>query len=227
MKISDVIKHAFKRYFLIGLIVTVPFIVTVKFLFFIIDSMDQILAINRGRWLFVIPEKLHPDHILGFHLPGLGVVFTVLIILGIGILSRNYFGNQMIKWSERMMERLPGGRVIYKVVKEILQTYVNKDRSNYSRVVLIEYPRKGIHTLALVTGVAAGEVQEKTGKKMINVFIPTTPNPTSGFYLMVAESEAITLDFTIEEAFKLIMTAGMTAVERKKPELKQSGHSKT
>jgi len=214
MKISKVIKTAFKRYFLVGLIVILPIGVTIKFLFFFIDYLDQILEVNNGTFLFFIPEEFHPDFILGFHIPGLGVVFSILIILFVGVFSRNYMGKKLVRWTDQLVGRIPFARVIYNVVKDFLQTYVARDRIQYSRVVLVEFPRKGIYTLGLVTGVATGEVQERTKEKVLNIFVATTPNPTSGFYLMVPEEDVVDLKMTIEDAFKLIMSGGLVSPEK-------------
>jgi len=213
MKLINFTIGAFKRYFLIGLIVLLPFAVAFNFILFIIRHLDAVLESDRGRFLYILPDSLHPDNILGFHIPGLGIIFLLVIILLTGVLSRNFFGKKLIEWSEALFARIPVIRLIYNAVKEIILTYVRRDKSRFSKVVMIEYPRRGLYTLAFVTGVAVGEIQRKTKEKVINLFVPTTPNPTSGFYIMIPEAEAIVLDLTIEDAFKLIVSGGMVSPE--------------
>jgi uncharacterized membrane protein len=205
------IRDIFRKYFVVGLIVVLPFAITIKFLFFIVDYFDQTLEVRHGRFLYVIPQEFHPDYFLGVHIPGLGVAFTVLIILLVGILSRYYFGTRLISAGESAMNRIPMLRAIYRMVKEILRTYSSRSGSQFSRVVLIEYPRTGIHTLAFVTGTATGELADKKSDPMLNIFVPTTPNPTSGFYLLIPESQTRTLNLTVEAAFKIIISGGIVS----------------
>ncbi len=209
MKPTSLIRKTFRRYFLVGVIVLLPFVVTFKFFMFFIESLNSILEVQNGRFLYVIPSEFHPDFLLGVHIPGLGLIFTLVIILTVGMLSRNYFGRRLLRWGDNMMARIPLGRVIYKVVKQILQTFSSGQMSQFSKVVLVEFPRKGVHSIGFVTGTATGEVQEKTKETVINVFVPTTPNPTSGFLIMVPEDDVTLLEMSIEDAFKLIVSGGM------------------
>lgn len=200
-----------RKYFVIGLVVLLPIVITVNFLLFIIEYFDQVLGIKNGRFLYVIPEKFHPQILLGFHIPGLGIIFAVLMILFVGVLSRNILGRRIFAFTDKVMGRIPLVRIIYRVIKEALETYASQKGDRFSRVVLIEYPRKGLYTMAFVTGIAINKIQEKTEKKVLNIFVPTTPNPTSGFYLMVPESDAIPLVMSVEDAFKLIISGGVVS----------------
>ncbi|HLG19938.1 MAG TPA: DUF502 domain-containing protein [Bdellovibrionota bacterium] len=226
MKFLRFIKKALRRYLLVGVIVTVPFVVTLKFLLFFIDYLDNLLAIEQGRFLWVIPVEFHPDFVFGFHVRGLGVVFTFVVILIVGILSRNYFGHLLIRWGDRIVGRIPLARVVYNVVKEFLETYVSMDKEHYARVVLVEFPRKGIYTIGLVTGVPIEEIKAHMGEKVLNVFVPTSPSPVNGFYLAVPEKELIDLDMTVEDAFKVIMSGGLVSPGNTKPSRATHGRRK-
>jgi uncharacterized membrane protein len=211
MNLWSGIQKAIRSYLLIGLIVFLPFAITIKFLIFVVEYFDGVLAISDGRFLYVLPADLHPDVLLGFHVPGLGVLLTLLVVFLFGILSRNYLGSRLIDLSGNTIARIPLLGVIYKVVKDLTQTYSRRDRQQFSRVVLIEYPRPGIQTLAFVTGESSAAIEGVTGRKMLNLFLPTTPNPTSGFFLMIPADEAREMKMSVEEAFKLIISGGMVS----------------
>ncbi len=204
-----------KQIFLTGMAVTIPFGLTVYILIFLINLMDGLLGI--------IPARLHPDQILGLHVPGLGVIFTLVLILLIGLTTRSILGRCFLLWGEAVVYRIPLVRGIYQALKQIVHAMMNTKGESFKRVVLVEFPRKGLYTVAFVTGIASGEVRQKTQERCINLFIPTTPNPTSGFYMMVPENEVVRLDMSVEEAFKLIMSGGMVtpsyprAVQTEKP----------
>ena len=204
------LKTVFKRYFLLGIFVLLPFYVTVRFFIFIIEYFDGILKVNNGRWLFVIPQQFHPDALIGRHIPGLGTILCVLFIVLVGISSRNFFGNWLIKLGGKLVDQIPFARTIFKVVKDVLQSFSNlSSYDKFSNVVLIEYPRKGLFTMVFVTGKEQKIISKHTGKEMVNVFVPTTPNPTSGYLLFVPVEETIEIDISIEDAFKLIVSGGM------------------
>jgi uncharacterized membrane protein len=196
------IRKKLKRSFLAGLLVVVPLGMTIVVVRWIIGLMDGLLM----RFL---PERFWPEAVFGFPVPGLGVVATLLLILLVGILATNYFGRAVLNFSERVMGRIPLVKGIYGLFKQVADTVLNSDRQGFRKVVLIEYPRKGIWSVGFVTGVSQGEVQSITDRRMINVFVPTTPNPTSGYYILVPEEDATVLNMTTEEAFKLIISGGM------------------
>jgi len=191
----------FKRYLIAGLLVWLPLGVTVLVIRLLVNFMDKLLVF--------IPVQYHPDTLLGFHIPGLGVVLAVLIVLITGIIVANFFGRQLITAWESLLGRIPLVRTIYHSVKQVAVTIFSSQGKSFRKVLLIEYPRKGIYTLAFQTGDAVGEVQQKTGCEVINVFVPTTPNPTSGFFIMVPATDVQELEMSIDEALKMIMSLGV------------------
>ena len=193
-----------KRYLIAGLLVWVPLGVTVMVINFLVGLMDKTLL-----WL---PEHYRPDNLLGFHVPGLGVVLSVIIVMTTGIVVANLFGRKLVNLWEQVLARIPLVRTIYASVKQILETVFSSGQA-FRKVLLIEYPRKGLWTLAFQSGKTRGEAQAKTGVEVINVFIPTTPNPTSGFFIMVPSSDVIELDMDVDEGLKMIISAGVMVPE--------------
>ncbi|MBE0617245.1 MAG: DUF502 domain-containing protein [Proteobacteria bacterium] len=204
-----------RKHFLTGLLVIVPLGLTYYVISAIVRAMDRVLA--------VLPGRFQPDTYLPFHLPGLGLVATLLLIQVVGFLGANLFGRSVVKGYERVLERIPVVRTLYVAIKQVLEQMISGDSERFRRVVLVEYPRKGIYSLGFVTGVSRGEVQEKTAERVVNVFLPTTPNPTSGFYLLVPEKDTVALEIPVDDAFKLIMSAGLVGGERKKTEARPQG----
>jgi len=201
-RFSLFIRHKLKNYFFTGLLLVVPVALTFLVVRWLVHLMDSML-------ISVLPGALHPDLRFGLSIPGVGLVATLLLILAIGMLAANIFGRSLVNFSERMVDRIPVVKGIYMLFKQVSDTVFNRDRGAFRQVVLIEYPRKGIWAVAFVTGVSSGEVQNVTAKKLVNIFVPTTPNPTSGFYILVPEEDIIPLTMTVEEAFKLVISGGM------------------
>lgn len=193
-----------KRYLIAGLLVWVPLGVTVMVINLLVGIMDKTLL-----WL---PEAFRPDTLLGFHLPGLGVLLSVLVVMVTGVVVANLFGRKLVRGWEMLLARIPLVRTIYASVKQILETVFSSGQA-FRKVLLIEYPRKGLWTLAFQSGKTRGEAQAKTGVEVLNVFIPTTPNPTSGFFLMVPRSEVIELDMSVDDGLKMIISAGVVVPE--------------
>jgi len=133
----------------------------------------------------------------------------------VGFLARNYIGSKLIEFWENIVNKIPFIRTIYVAIKQLGEAIFAKKEKDFKRVVLIEYPREGIFTLAFTTGIGEGEIQKKTKKRVLNIFVPTTPNPTSGFYLLVPEDEIKFLDMSVEDAFKLIISGGMATPEKR------------
>jgi len=194
-------KNRIKTYFLTGLLVVVPIALTIYIFTFIVAYMD--------RFIELLPPSYRPDSYLPFHIPGIGLLVTFFMILFIGLLTRNILGRKFIALGERIFEKIPLVRNVYFPIKQMFEAIFLQKSDSFKRVVLLEYPRRGTYTLGLVTGVTQGEVQGKTEKKMINIFIPTTPNPTSGYYIVVPEDDVHELKMTVQEAFKLIVSGGM------------------
>jgi uncharacterized membrane protein len=193
--------EAVRSYFLRGLLAFLPMAATIWILGAVVRFMDG--------GLNFLPRTLRPSTYLRVDFPGLGALVTFALICAIGFFLTHFVGAKVHEFWERMVRRIPVVRGIYAAAQQLVQALFSPDRSLYRRVVLIEYPRKGIYSLGLVTGVSEGEVQERTGERVINVFLPTTPNPTSGWYILVPEKDAVTLDMSVEDAFKLIISGGM------------------
>lgn len=191
-----------RRYLIAGLLVWVPLGFTVLVIKFLIDLMD--------RTLLLLPPGLRPENLLGFRIPGLGVLLTVVVVLVTGIVAANLFGRKLVSLGERLLARIPLVRSLYSGVKQVMETMFSGGGKSFRSVVLIEYPRKGVWTLAFLTGErGAPEIETKTGVSMSHLFVPTTPNPTSGFFLAVPASDVIALDMTIDEGIKMVMSAGV------------------
>jgi uncharacterized membrane protein len=195
------LKSIIRGYFFAGLLVIVPLGIT----FFVISAILKLM----DRALVIIPSKFHFHTSLPFKIPGLGLILFIALVLITGILVKNYFGRRVIDLGEYILSKIPLVRPIYVATKQVIQATFGDSQDAFKRVVLIEYPRKDIYGLAFVTGVAKGELAQKTDQRMINVFVPTTPNPTSGFYLIVPEEDTIPLSITVEEAFKLLISGGV------------------
>lgn len=193
-----------KRYLIAGLLVWVPLGVTVIVIKFLVELMDKTLT-----WL---PKQYQPEALLGFYIPGLGVVLAIIIVLGTGIIVANLFGRKLVSLWESILTRIPLVRTIYSSVKQILETVFSSGQS-FRKVLLIQYPRKGLWTLAFQSGTTRGEAQTKTGSEIINVFVPTTPNPTSGFFIMVPKDDVIELDMSVDDGLKMIISAGVMVPE--------------
>ena len=200
-------KHLLRTYFLTGLLIVVPIGISAWFLHLIIDWTDNKLTL--------LPPVLHPNSYLPFPVPGLGLILTLISIFIVGVVTTNFIGKAFVSLGERVVDKIPLIRSIYILVKQVMETIFSQDKEGFKRVVLIEYPRKGLYSIAFVTGVARGEVQAKTSDTLVNVFIPTTPNPTSGFLIMVPEEDTIPLKMDVEAAFKLVISGGMVTEEMK------------
>lgn len=199
------LKGAARTHFLTGLLVMVPLALTYYVIAAIVGAMDQVLAI--------LPPQFRPETYLPFPVPGLGLLFTVLIIQIVGFLGANLLGRGVVRTYERLLARIPLVRSIYAAVKQVMEQILSDRSGRFRRVVMFEFPRKGAFSLGFVTGVAGGEVGRGAGGRACNVFIPCTPNPTSGFYLVVPEEDLIPVDLTVEQAFKIILSGGIVGTE--------------
>ncbi|MDR3442269.1 MAG: DUF502 domain-containing protein [Legionella sp.] len=187
-----------RGYLLAGLIVWLPILITMGVLRFIIDLLDSL-----------IPNAYQPEQWLGHYIPGVGVILSLILLLITGMLATNYFGQRLVSWSDSMLSRIPLVRSIYKAVKQVINAILSTNGEAFRKVVLIEYPRKGLWSIAFQTGSTNTEINEKSKQEMITVFIPTTPNPTSGFLIMVPKKDAIELDMSIDEALKFTISLGV------------------
>jgi uncharacterized membrane protein len=194
---------ALRRYLITGLVVWVPLVVTFFVLKFLVDLMDNSLLLLPPAW--------RPEALLGFKIPGLGVVLATVILLLTGLVTANLVGRKLVHVWEGILHRIPLVRSIYSAVKQVMETLLGAGGDAFRKVLLIEYPRKGIWTLGFQTGVGVGEVQHRTSKEVVTVFVPTTPNPTSGFIIMVPRGEVVELDMSVEDGLKFVMSLGVVA----------------
>jgi len=192
-----------RNYFLTGLLVIVPISVTCYVIWILIKAVDSILKF--------IPAKYLPETYLNIPIPGLGLILVVIIVFAVGLLTRNFIGRKMIHLGEKIVERIPLASILYVGVKQLMEALILQKTKAFQKAALIEYPRRGIYAIAFITGETRGEIQRSTEKKMVNVFVPTTPNPTSGFYILIPEDEMKILDMSVEEAFKLIVSGGIVS----------------
>jgi len=185
-----------RNYFFTGVVVLIPIGITLYLTKFIIQISSNI-----------IPKEINPNHYLPFSIPGIEILLSILLITLIGGLSLSFLGKKILQLIDDLFKRIPFLRTIYSAIVQMTETFSQKD-NNQKSVVLIEYPRKGVWAVGFATKENKGEMVEKTNKKLINVFVPTTPNPTSGFLLMFPIEDVIYLNMTFEEASKFIVSAG-------------------
>jgi uncharacterized membrane protein len=199
--------HRIRNYFLTGLVVASPIGITIYIGWWFIDFVDSNIKP-------LIPNSYNPETYLPFPIPGLGLVGVVLFLIILGALTANLFGRALIRFGEKIVDRMPVIRSVYGTLKQIFETVVAQDSNSFSDVVLVEYPRPGIWAIAFVSGVNKSEIQDKLENEMINLFLPTTPNPTSGFLLFVPKKDLIYLDMTTDEAAKYVISAGLVNPEK-------------
>ena len=190
---------ALRRYFIAGLLLWLPLIVTVWVIKVLVDLFDHSIAL--------IPYKYQPEQLLGFHLPGLGVILSILILIVTGLLITNYLGDRLLNAWERLLARIPLIRSIYSAVKKVSEALLQPSENAFRKVLLIEYPRKGIWCVAFLTS-APLHINE-LNKEVISVFLPTTPNPTSGFLMLVPKEDIIELKISVEDALRMVMSLGV------------------
>ncbi|MFB0532795.1 MAG: DUF502 domain-containing protein [Desulfatiglandales bacterium] len=202
------LRTSLKNCFLTGLLVILPISITVYVIWVLIRGMDAILK--------YIPAKYLPETYLRVHTPGLGLILVVILVFVVGLLTRNLVGRKIVQFGENIVDRIPLVRVLYAGVKQLLEPLFLQKTNAFKRVALIEYPRRGAYVIGFITGESKGELQNKTSKNMLNVFVPTTPNPTSGFYILIPKDEVILLNMSVEDAFKLIISGGIVSPPEKK-----------
>jgi len=185
-----------RNYFIAGIVVLIPIGITVYLTFFIISISSKIL-----------PKEINPNHYLPYNIPGLEIIISLLLITLIGWLSLSFLGKKLLDLFNNLLKKIPILRTIYSAIGQMTQTFTKNDSSK-KNVVLVEYPRKGTWAVGFATKDNSGEIKSKTNKNLVNVFVPTTPNPTSGFLLMFPKEDIVYLDMSFEEASKFIVSAG-------------------
>jgi len=192
-----------KRYFITGLLIWVPLAITAWVLSLIAEVADQSLRL--------LPTSVHPNQLFGFDIPGAGVVLTLLIILTTGLLAANFIGQRLVGWWEQLLARIPVVNSIYNSVKQVSDTLFSSSGNAFRKALLIQYPRQGSWTIAFLTGVPGGDVVNHLQGDYVSVYVPTTPNPTSGFFLMLLRSEVVELNMDVDVALKYIISMGVVA----------------
>jgi uncharacterized membrane protein len=206
----------FRRYFITGLLIWVPIAITLWVLDIIVTTMDLSLSLLPSTW--------QPVALFGRHLPGIGAILTLLVIFVTGLLAANFLGQRLVSIWEGLMSRIPIVRTIYSSVKQVSDTLLSPQGNAFRKALLVQYPRAGSWTIGFQTGTPAEEVRRRvarsmapldpdagTGAEMVSIYVPTTPNPTSGFFLMMRKDETIELDMSVDEALKYIVSMGVVS----------------
>ena len=195
--------------FLTGLVIAAPISITVYITWWFVDLFDN--------WIKpLVPAQYNPDTYLPFSLPGVGLLFALMGLMVLGALTANLFGRTIVAFGEQMLDRMPIVRNVYKALKQIFETVLSQSNSSFRQVGLIQYPRPGLYALVFISTDTTGEVLERAGNggEMVSVFLPTTPNPTSGFLLFVPAEDVMLLEMNVEEAAKLVISAGLVTPKR-------------
>ena len=198
------IKNKLKGIFVSGFFVLLPAIITIWILKVIIVWADDFV-------LSLLPEDIQPNVLLGYEIPGLGIVVTISLIFITGLVTRLYVGRLLVSLGDKIISKIPLGRSIYSAIKQFVNTLSSGSRDNLKKVVAVEYPRRGSYVIGFLTSEALKEISDSDGiedSKWMNIFIPTTPNPTSGFLIMVPEKDIIALKMSVDDAFKLLISGG-------------------
>ena len=198
------LKHL-RRYVIAGLLVWLPLALTFWLLSFAVGIMDGWL----DRVFALLPPSYHPDELLGISIPGLGVIFTLLLLITTGVFAANIVGRAFVRVWESLLDRIPIVRPVYSAIKRFAELVFSDKSESFKKVLLIQYPRRGLYSLAFQTSSELGEVQGRSGEDVVCTFVPTTPNPTSGFIIIVPKKDIIELDMEVDEALKMIISLGV------------------
>ena len=194
---------AVRRWLLAGLLVLVPLAITVWVLDWIISTLDQTLQI--------LPRNWHPDYLIGVHVPGFGVLLALAIVLLIGAVASNFFGRKLVGWWDALLGRIPIVRSIYSSVKQVSDTLFSENGNAFRKAVLVQWPREGVWTIAFQTGTPGGDVVNHLGPDYLSVYVPTTPNPTGGYFVMLKASDCIELNMSVDEALTYVISMGVVS----------------
>lgn len=206
----------FRKYLVTGLLIWVPLAITLWVLSLILSTMDQSLQLLPFQW--------QPRQVLGFNIPGLGALLTAIVVLLTGVLAHNILGQQLLVFWERLLHRIPIVRSIYSSVKQVSDTILSPNGQAFRKALLVQYPRQGAWTIAFQTGAPSAEVARLLSSDLVSVYVPTTPNPTSGFFLMLPRSDVIELGMSVDEALKYVVSMGVVVPpDRRSPALPAHG----
>jgi len=189
-----------RKYFITGLLVLVPLAITLWVLNLIIGTLDQSLLL--------LPPSLRPESLFGFNLPGFGTILTLVIIFVTGLVTQNFIGNRLLRLWELLLQRIPVVNSIYSSVKQVSDTLLSSSGNAFRKALLVQYPREGIWTIAFQTGSPSGEVAESLDGEFLSVYVPTTPNPTGGYFLIVPRAEVRELNMSVDQALTYIISMG-------------------
>lgn len=192
-----------KRYFITGLLIWVPLVITGWVLSLIVSTLDQSLRL--------LPATIHPQNLFGFAIPGVGALLTLAMILLTGLLAANFIGQKLVVWWDKLLSRIPVVNSVYKSVKQVSDTLFAPNGNAFRKALLVQYPRHGSWTIAFQTGHPGGDLVNHLDGEYVSVYVPTTPNPTSGFFLMMPFKDVVELDMTVDEALKYIISMGVVA----------------
>ena len=192
-----------KKYLITGLLIWIPLVITVWVLKLIVDSLDQTLLL--------LPVEWRTESVFGIHIPGFGVVVTLAIVFLTGVFATNFFGAKLVELWHDLLHRIPVVRSIYSSVKQVSDTVLSPTGQAFRKALLVQYPRAGSWTIAFQTGTPAEEVRRLVGEEMVSVYVPTTPNPTSGFFLMLPRVDVIELEMSVDAALKYVVSMGVVA----------------
>jgi uncharacterized membrane protein len=190
-----------RRWLLAGLLVLVPLVITLAVLNWIVGTLDQTLLILPGAW--------HPDKLLGFHIPGFGVLLMLAIVLLMGAIASNFFGKRLVQWGNSMLSRIPIVRSIYSSVKQVSDTLFSENGNAFRKALLVQWPREGVWTIGFLTGLPGGDVVNHLPGEYLSVYVPTTPNPTGGYFVMLKKSDCIELAMSVDEALTYVISMGV------------------
>ena len=203
----------FKKYLIAGLLIWVPLTITAWVLHLIVGTLDQSLLL--------LPVEWRPERVFGFGIPGLGALLTLLVVVFTGMVVANYFGQRLVGFWESMLARIPVVKSIYSSVKQVSDTLFAPNGQAFRKALLVQYPREGSWTIAFLTGAPGKEVAQHLAGDHVSVYVPTTPNPTSGFFLMMHKEAVVELDMSVDDALKYIISMGVVT-----PGLHQSAHKR-
>jgi uncharacterized membrane protein len=196
-----------RRWLLAGLLVLVPLMITLAVLNWIVGTLDQTLLILPGAW--------HPDKLLGFHIPGFGVLLTLVIVLLMGAIASNFFGRRLVQWGNALLSRIPIVRSIYSSVKQVSDTLFSENGNAFRKALLVQWPREGVWTIGFLTGLPGGDVVNHLPGEYLSVYVPTTPNPTGGYFVMLKKSDCIELQMSVDEALTYVISMGVVVPARR------------
>ncbi|HXE23152.1 MAG TPA: DUF502 domain-containing protein [Rhodoferax sp.] len=192
---------AIRKWLLAGLLVIVPVAITIWVLDWIVSTLD--------KTLLILPESWQPDRILGFHVPGFGVLLALAVLLVVGATTSNFLGRKLVDWWDLLLHRIPVVRSIYSGVKQVSDTLFSENGNAFRTAVLLQWPREGVWTIGFVTGTPGGDAVTYLPDDCLSVYVPTTPNPTGGYFVMLRKSDCIELKMSVDEAFKYVVSMGV------------------